>query len=178
MNHWIIKIFFLSAAVACGGYDATITWKPSEDPEVSTLRIYQITQGDGSVAGYSSFPYENLQGTFELAVGCVEIYARAYNGSEGLLSNPSNVLSIGCICPDCKTEPSGDTPDGEIMGLNAESLLFNGTSGTTYDIYERQSLVNGAWKLIGSHNANTDGVVGYVIDTTQHTSCFYTVQPR
>ena len=178
MNHTILNIFFLSASFAFGGYNASITWKPSTDPNASTMRIYQITQGTESIAGYSSFPYSNLEGTFELAVGCVEIYGKAYNESEGTLSAPSNVLAIGCQCTDCITQPSPDTLDGEIMNLDAKTLVFKGTQGMTYDIYERNSLITGDWKLIGTHSAPFDGVVGYVIDTTEHLSCFYTVRPR
>jgi hypothetical protein len=178
MNHTILKIFFLSATFAFGGYNASITWEPSTDANVSTLRIYQITQGSESIAGYSSFPYGNLEGTFELALGCVEIYGKAYNDSEGKLSAPSNVLAIGCLCIDCKTEPSQDTQDGEIMNLDAKTLVFKGSEGVTYDIYQRQSLIAGDWNLVGTHSAPFDGVVGYVIDTTEHASCFYTVRPR
>jgi hypothetical protein len=181
MKNWIIKILFLSVIVAFGEYDATVTWEPSINPEVSTMRIYQIAQEGESIAGYSSFPYANLQGTFKLAVGCIEIYGRAYDANTEQLSENSNAISVPCVCPDCKGyDEFNDSPiiteDGTITGLDANKLTFQVSVGTTYEILGRPDLLSGGWVSLGSHQATADGLVEYPIDTTQHPTYFYKVQ--
>jgi hypothetical protein len=182
MIKWVIRILFLTASQAIGAYDATVTWNPSTDPEVSTMRIYQVIQEGESIAGYSSFPYANLEGTFELAAGCIEIYGRAYNANNGQLSDNSNTLSVPCVCPDCKGYDDIDPAppvfvEGKITGLDANTLTFQAFGGTTYEILGRPSLLTGEWTSLGSHQAGFDGLVTYPIDTSMHPAYFYIVRP-
>jgi hypothetical protein len=186
MYKYILTALLAVSSWVFGNQEATVTWDPSPDPLVTRMRIYQIVQGEESVAGYYSFPYTDLSGTFELAEGCVQVYGRAYAPSSGLVSDASNMLAIPCICPECSTPGDAEIPtaippgsqEALITGISADTLSFNATSGTMYEVYGRQNLSSGTWEFIGILSAAADGTMQYPIDTSLHDSCFYTVRPR
>jgi hypothetical protein len=170
----------LSTSATLGFYEATVSWEPNPYPETLEMRIYQVTHKGESIAGYSTFPYADLSGTFNIANGCVEVFGRAYTMG-GLLSEDSNLLSIPCLCPDCwdpDNPPPTSTVEGHITGISSTGLTFNVLIDQVYDVYCNTNLSSGNWDMLYSVTASCNGSLEVAIDTSQHKTCFYKIIPQ